>query len=58
MSGPLIANMLLDVMAHDWTDVALVDVEHLVDRVGKTDAIMKWVISIGRSCGKCRSKFE
>ena len=47
MSGPSIANMFLDIMSHDWTDMALVDLELLTDHVRKTlpldkEKVLKW----------------
>ena len=45
MSGPSIANMLLDIMSHDWTDAALLDLKLWLDTIefpiDKT-AIMNW----------------
>lgn len=48
MSGPSIANMFLDIMSHDWTDSALLDLELMLDQVGKKlplldkKTILKW----------------
>lgn len=50
MSGASIGNMLLDIMSHDWTKIAMVDVEFLVDHVAKSnipgvdkEKVMAWV---------------
>lgn len=50
MSGPNIANWFLDIMSHDWTDMALVDLELLLDNVATNSLfpvvdkkqVMKW----------------
>ena len=46
MSGATIANMFLDIMSHDWTDTALLDLELLLDNARNTvldkEKIMEW----------------
>jgi hypothetical protein len=50
MSGASIANMFLDIMSHDWINMAMVDIEYLLDYYSSTTpilpldkaVIMKW----------------
>jgi hypothetical protein len=45
MSGPSIANMLLDIMSHDWTEMALLDLKlwlETMDLPVDRNAIMNW----------------